>query len=60
MKQKQIFTASYVLGITLALTAALFMIFDVLPTASRIAILIVGIGLIATAGSIAKDKNSRS
>jgi len=59
MNQKQTAIISLVLGIILALTAAFFMVFDVLPTASRIAILIVGIGLIAIFGSTRKDSKSK-
>ena len=59
MKQKQTFTILYGLGIILALTAAFFMWFDILPTASRIVILLVGISLIATAGPIAKARKSK-
>ena len=38
----------YVVGIILALIAAIFMIFDILALPARITILIVGIALIAT------------
>jgi uncharacterized MnhB-related membrane protein len=37
----------YIVGIILALTAAFFMIFDILPLPARITISIVGIALIA-------------
>jgi len=59
MNQKQTSTILFVLGIILALTAAFFMVFDVLPTALRIVILIVGIGLIAIFGSTRKDRKSK-
>jgi len=49
----------WVLGIVLALTAAFLMWFGILPTASRIVILIVGISLIATSAAIAKAKKSK-
>jgi len=38
----------YVIGIILALIAVVFMIFNILPLSARIAIIIVGIALIAT------------
>jgi len=59
MKHKKPFTILYGLGIILALTAAFLMWFDVLPTASRVVILLVGISLILTAVPIAKAKKSK-
>jgi hypothetical protein len=41
------------LGVALALAAGFLMWFGVLPTASRIVMLIVGIGLIATSSTLA-------
>ena len=58
MNRKQRFTMLFGLGISLALTAAFLMWFGILPTGSRIVMLIVGISLIATSSTIAKDKKS--
>lgn len=59
MKQKQIFTILLGLGISLALAAAFLMFFGILPVATRIVILIVGISLIAISAPIAKAKKSK-
>lgn len=52
MSRKRLGAAAFGLGIGLALTAGFLMWFGVLPVASRITMLIVGIGLIATSSAI--------
>lgn len=47
MKRKISLTL-FIIGIILCLTAAAFMFFGILPLSLRIAILIIGIGLIAS------------
>ena len=53
MSRKRISAVIFGLGVALALAAAFLMWFGVLPVASRIVMLIVGIGLIATSSTIA-------
>jgi len=54
MNQRTKFMTLFIIGIVLAVLAAVFMVVDVLPLAARITILIVGIALIATSSPISK------
>lgn len=48
MNKETINLIQFIVGIILALTGAILMIFDILPLSARITIGILGLGLIAT------------
>ena len=56
MKQKQVSIVLFIIGILLALISAILIFFGIAPLPLGITVLIVGIGLIATASPIARAK----
>ena len=59
LNQKQIFLVLFIVGILLALTSAILMVFGIAPLPLRITILIVGIGLMARSSPIAKSQKNK-
>ena len=57
MKEKQIFGLLFVIGILIALIAAILMWFGIAPIPLRIIILILGTSLIALSNPVSKSKN---
>ena len=57
MKEKQIFSVLFVIGILIALLGSTLMWFGVAPIPLRITILILGTGLIALSNTITKSRN---